>query len=243
MTNTYPGGAVGADRTPAGDLAPSTRIYVLLDRSGSMASIAGDVVGGFNTFAAVQKADGDDARLTLVQFDTVDPQEVVVDDAPIGLVPELTLSTFVPRGGTPLLDATGRIVARAQEHAVARKAAGLPAEHVLIVTITDGLENSSTELNRRQVLELIKAREADGWTFAFLSAALGAYDEAQSIGYDPRSVQAMPASPAGMATAFASVSASVSRRRDALRSGGAYEAGDLFEGDKPAEALLPDDPA
>src|SRR4051812_31279763 len=52
-------------------------IYFLLDRSGSMQSMATDVIGGFNAFLASQQADGPDALLTLVQFDSEDPHEVL----------------------------------------------------------------------------------------------------------------------------------------------------------------------
>ena len=237
MTDTPNGGATGADRpspTPAG-----TALYVLLDRSGSMASIADDVIGGFNRLLADQQADGDDAHLTLVQFDTVDAHEVVVADEPIGLVRPLTAATFVPRGGTPLLDATARIVALAQEHAARRALAGTAPERVVVVTITDGFENSSTEVTRRQVLDLVKTKERDGWTFAYLSADLGAYAEAGGMGYATGAVQAMPASAEGMAAGIGSVSASLRVHRAAARAGAPTPAA-FFEA-KPAEGLL-DDP-
>jgi hypothetical protein len=48
-----------------------------------MQSIAPDVIGGFNAFLAAQQADGSDALLTLVQFDSQDPHEVLVDAAAI----------------------------------------------------------------------------------------------------------------------------------------------------------------
>src|SRR3954466_5495680 len=110
-----------------------THIYVLLDRSGSMEAIRADVIGGFNAFLAAQQADGDDARLTLVQFDTQDPHEVVADNVPIGEVRPLSTASFVPRGGTPLLDATGRLLARADVRASARSAVDAPSEHVIMV--------------------------------------------------------------------------------------------------------------
>jgi hypothetical protein len=239
MTNTAPGGAPGADRPRA--LPTDTDVYVLLDRSGSMAAIADDVIGGFNRFLADQRADGDDAHLTLVQFDTQDPQEVVVDDEPIGLVPPLTAATFVPRGGTPLLDATARLIARAEEHAHRRRLAGSALEHVVVVTITDGFENSSTEVTRRQVLDRVQAREREGWTFVYLSADLGAYGEAGGMGYAAGAVQQMPASPAGMAAGLQSVSDSLLRRRSMVRAGAAPAPGEAFFAEKPAEALLDDD--
>jgi hypothetical protein len=43
----------------------SAHVYILLDRSGSMAGIAPDVIGGFNTFLDEQSAAGPDARITL----------------------------------------------------------------------------------------------------------------------------------------------------------------------------------
>jgi len=38
--------------------APVNHLYLLLDRSGSMSTIADDVVGGFNTFLAAQGSSG-----------------------------------------------------------------------------------------------------------------------------------------------------------------------------------------
>ena len=45
--------------------ATSAQVYILLDRSGSMAGIAPDVIGDFNTFLDEQRAAGPDARITL----------------------------------------------------------------------------------------------------------------------------------------------------------------------------------
>jgi hypothetical protein len=68
----------------------NTHIVILLDRSGSMESIAGDIVGGFNQFMRGQAEAGTDARVTFVQFDTEDPQEVIVAGAPIAEIVPLT---------------------------------------------------------------------------------------------------------------------------------------------------------
>ena len=78
-----------------------THIYFLLDRTGSMNPMVDDVVGGFNTFLAEQRAEGDDARMTLVQFDSQDPFEVIADAVRLAKVPELTaaaLELFVEKG-------------------------------------------------------------------------------------------------------------------------------------------------
>jgi len=73
-------------------------IFFLLDRSGSMEPMADDVVGGFNGFLAAQQAEGHDALMTLVQFDSQDPHEVLVNARPIAEVRPLDRARFHPRG-------------------------------------------------------------------------------------------------------------------------------------------------
>src|SRR4030095_16541051 len=85
-----------------------THISVILDRTGSMESIRDDTIGGFNAFLNARKAEPGSATLTLVQFDSQDPYEIVHQFKPLADVPELTRQTFVPRANTPLLDAIGR---------------------------------------------------------------------------------------------------------------------------------------
>jgi hypothetical protein len=48
--------------------------------------------------------------------------------------------------------------------------------------MTDGEENSSKEFNRQQIFDLIKRKEAEGWTFVFLAANIDAWAVGQSIG-------------------------------------------------------------
>jgi hypothetical protein len=85
-----------------------THISVILDRTGSMQTIRDDTIGGFNAFLEDQKKQPGQATLTLVQFDSEDPYEVIHDFKPIADIPPLTRETFVPRASTPLLDAMGR---------------------------------------------------------------------------------------------------------------------------------------
>ena len=90
--------------------ATNLHIYFVLDRSGSMESMTNDVVGGFNGFLTEQQSDGSDALMTLIQFDSNDPHEVLSDAVPIAEVRPLTRQSFVPRGGTPLYDAMGHAI-------------------------------------------------------------------------------------------------------------------------------------
>lgn len=211
-----------------------THIYILLDRSGSMAGIAGDVIGGFNTFIEEQRAIGTDARVTLVQFDTQDPQEVLASGVPIAELVPLDRHNFDPRGGTPLLDATGKLIGRATLDEQERAANNEPLEDVVFVTITDGEENSSTEFTLDRVKNLIAHCEQRGWTFVFLSAALDAYGDPDRMGMKMGNIQAFDASGKGTKMAFESLSKNMTVMRDKRRRGESVVNDDFFE-DKEAE--------
>lgn len=158
--------------------------YVLIDMSGSMESIRRDVIDGFNSLLAEQHAEADDAsRATVVLFDSEEPSRVVCAGIPIREVVDLDAASYEPRGGTPLLDATGVLIQRADREAAERAAGGLPAEEILFVTITDGQENQSREFRRSDILAMVDERRTRGWDFVFLSADLGAFGDAHDMGY------------------------------------------------------------
>jgi Mg-chelatase subunit ChlD len=213
-------------------------IYFVLDRSGSMGSMASDVVGGFNGFLAAQQSDGPDALMTLIQFDSNDSHEVLAEALPIAEVPPLTLESFAPRGGTPLYDAMGQAITDATVRVERRRAAGEPDESILFVTFTDGEENQSVEYRREQLFDLVKKHEQEGWTFAYLGANQDSYAEGGRIGFSAGSTQNFMADPQGSRAALMSLSSSVSTRRRKMRAGESFDHTDLFEGDKSAETDL-----
>ena len=93
------------------DTPAPIHISVVLDRSGSMRSVADDTVGGFNQFLAEQRGQRGDARLTLVQFDSEDAFEVLISGADLSTVPDLNPAAYQPRAWTPLYDAVGQMIA------------------------------------------------------------------------------------------------------------------------------------
>ena len=216
-------------------VANKTHIYILLDRSGSMSSIANDVIGGFNHLISEQKKNGPDAKVTFVQFDSQDPQHVVVAGAPISEITDLTSETYIPRGSTPLLDATGLLIGRVRVEAAARAATGLAKEDILFISITDGEENQSREYNLARVTQLIEQCKAEGWTFVYLSAALTAYADAAAMGYDHGSTQQFQPTADGSGKAFASMSRGMSNMRDKKRAMESYDSALFFETGKDAE--------
>jgi uncharacterized protein YegL len=211
----------------------NTHIFFLLDRSGSMASMADDVIGGFNQFVKELQADGPDALLTLIQFDSQNPFEVLCTATPITQVPKLTAGTFEPRGGTPLIDASVTMIqaAAARERELAKIN---ETESYLLVTFTDGHENASTRHTVTMLKEFVQAKEAKGWTFVYLGAGPDAYDEANSVGYGHGSTQAFAPDGDGAQLAFQSLGRRTKVMRDATRAGAAKPS-DFFADDRVAE--------
>jgi len=212
-----------------------THMYILIDRSGSMESIANDVIGGFNTTISDQQANGPDAKLTVIQFDSQDPAAVMCAGIPILEMNRLDRSTYQPRGGTPLLDATGLLIGRIRVEQAARVANGLAEEDVVFITITDGQENQSREYNLSQITQLINECKAAGWTFVYMSADLNAYADAEAMGYDRGSTQHFAATADGAGKVFTSMSRNMSNMRDKKRRMEEFDSREFFETGKDAE--------
>ena len=156
-----------------------TDITLVIDRSGSMASVRDDAEGGVNEFIKQQAQEPGEALLTLVQFAT--EYEFLHKGVAIGQVPEYKLH---PRGMTALLDAVGRAINEAGERLSAMDEAERPGL-VIFVVMTDGHENSCREFSRSQIKEMIERQRRDyNWQFTFLGANQDAFAEAGAMGMD-----------------------------------------------------------
>ena len=80
-----------------------TELVLILDKSGSMAGLEDDTVGGYNAFIKKQKAEKGMAFVTTVLFSSV--YNLLHDHVPIEEVVELTNKEYCPGGTTALLDA------------------------------------------------------------------------------------------------------------------------------------------
>ena len=215
-----------------------TKIWFLLDRSGSMQSLAGDVIGGFNRFVQEQASKPDKARLTVIQFDGNNPFELIHDGVRIAEVPELTGDIYSPRGATPLYDAVADLIDRADGRIAGRVTNGQPVEDQLVLIFTDGLENASRRNDRSKVFDLIHQRQDADWTFVFMGANQDSYAEGGKIGLATGNVQDYAATPDSVGDAFGSMSrATGDFRGKSRRQRGADK--DRFFGDiKEAEEAL-----
>lgn len=175
-----------------------------------MGDIKDDAISGFNCFLREQKAAGDNATLTLVQFDT-ESTDVVHESKPILEVPDLNENTFQPRGGTPLLDALGQTI-----DSTGRALAAIPEstrpDKVVFVVITDGQENSSHRFSKTRIKEMIEHQSSKyNWKFVYLGANQDAFDEAGGVGIGV--AQAANYAPARMKVAFAATAVNVANYR------------------------------
>jgi hypothetical protein len=207
---------------------PTVHIHFLLDRSGSMEAMAPDVIGGFNRFLANQQAQPGRSRMTLVQFDTTDPFEVLTDALELRAVRGLSDRTFQPRGGTPLWDAVGDLITRASVRAEQRGALGKAAEETVVVVYTDGEENSSHRFSGHDIRRLVGSKQEQGWTFIFLGAGLDAYAEGGRIGVAVGSTQSFAPDAQGARAAFNDLDRSMQEFRAAPAPARAAQKADFF---------------
>lgn len=208
-----------------------THISFVLDRSGSMSAMRADAIGGFNVFLRDQQAASGKATLTLAQFNN--QYEIVHDFAPLASAAPLSEKTFVPSGGTALLDAIGRTIDGTGAKLAAMPESERPGK-VLCVILTDGEENASHVFTRVQVMEKIThQRDVYDWVFVFLAANQDAIQTGQSLGIAAESSATYAASGAGQQAAMRGVSQAVRKMRaegqreySLRKSAGAFDAED-----------------
>jgi hypothetical protein len=197
-----------------------------------MQGLVEDVVGGFNAFVSTQKSETGDCTMTLVQFDSQNPFEVLHDATPISQVPDLTRNQYQPRGMTPLLDALGDLVT-----SVDRRLTGLgTSEDQIVVVFSDGMENASSRWTRPTLFEAIEVRKAAGWTFVYLGANQDSYEEAGHLGFDDTNVQNFRGDGLGTRHAMSSVDRAVRDYRRAPVEEKQRRKQNLFDDLKEAEA-------
>lgn len=192
-----------------------THIIIILDRSGSMGKIRGDVLGGFNTFLNEQKQVPGDATLTLVQFS--DKYQITYADVPLKHVAELTNETYSPSGGTSLNDALGKTINDVGALLAAKNEEDRPSKVVLVV-MTDGEENTSKEFigaaGLSKLKEMVKHQtEQYSWSFSFLGANIDSFIVADAFGVKAGNVINYAANNVGSFNAFKTLSRGMTTAR------------------------------
>lgn len=192
-----------------------THISVVLDRSGSMANIADDIIGGVNRFLIEQIGLPGKLTVSMARFD--DTYEVICRMAEGAKVEPLTRLNFVPRGNTALRDAVGRTIVSLGEDLSALPEAQRPSR-IIFVIVSDGKENASEEYDEERIAEMKAHQETIyGWQFIYMGCKQDAVKEAKkSLGIHAQSALTYQASAEGIAEAFASLDTNARQYRAGL---------------------------
>lgn len=207
-------------------------ISFLLDRSGSMDAIADYVVQGFDEFIAEQRKEKGHATMTLVQFDDQDVHDVLIDAQPLEHVRSIA-GRFAPRGMTPLYDAIGLLLDRAE--ARLERSKGDPADQ-LVVILTDGMENASRRATPTAIHHRISTLRQAGWTVVFLGANQDSYLTGGLTGVAEGNTSNFTASPTSVLSVHHGLTRTVRAWRGKTRSERLADADDFWGGVREGEA-------
>lgn len=159
-----------------------TELVFILDKSGSMAGLEKDTIGGYNSMLEEQRELEGDCKITTVLFDH--RYEIIHDRIDLKGIRPMTEKEYMVGGYTALLDAIGRTVTKIitlQKNTLRE----YRANKVMFVIITDGEENASKEYLAEKVKAMIEKQKSKyGWEFIFLGANIDAVETASSLGIE-----------------------------------------------------------
>jgi hypothetical protein len=211
-----------------------TEIAFILDRSGSMETIRQATIEGFNTFLRDQQSAPDQARFTLVFFET--ETDARHNSIPIAEVTPLDADSYVPGGSTALLDAIGETI-----DSLGKKFAAMPESdrpgHITVAILTDGEENSSRHYTWHQIADRIKHQtEKYSWEFLFLGAGPDTIATAGRMNIEFSKVAVFEADAAGSSAAMSSFSRKTLASR--AKKSGLATAEQLHDADAPLADIV-----
>lgn len=153
---------------------------LIVDRSGSMQSVLEETRGGLRQHFEMQRNLPGKNTITVVTFDNL--RDVPRLRADLNTVEPLSDAEFQPRGSTALYDAMayaidseGAWLATLPEHERPHK--------VLVMVVTDGMENASQETTGQALRSRIERQQKDyGWNFSYMAANQDAILQAGALG-------------------------------------------------------------
>ena len=188
-----------------------TEMVFILDRSGSMAGLEADTIGGFNSMIERQRKEKGEAIVSTVLF--AGESRVIHDRVDIRRIEPLTERQYAVGGCTALIDALGQAIHHiGTVHKYAREEDR--PEHTIFVITTDGMENASHLYTSDEVKKMVeKEKKVYGWEFLFLGANIDAVETAARYGIAEDRAVRYHNDPRGVALNFATVSATMGDMR------------------------------
>lgn len=197
-------------------------LTIVLDRSGSMSSIANDMVKGFQHFVEKEKESGDVTKVTLYTFNNTSRCEYTSRD-----INEIFTLDLRPLGSTALMDALGRAINETGARLSAIPENDRP-EKVVVMVITDGEENASREYTLLKIKEMVEHQKTKyNWQFVFSGANIDSFSVGGNYGVARCSTMNYMATPAGTQHLWESLSVSQRAYRSA-------DAGTMFSIKEPS---------
>jgi uncharacterized protein YegL len=188
-----------------------TELVFILDKSGSMAGMEADTIGGFNSMIDRQKKEEGDALVSTVLFSN--ESRVIHDRVDIAKIEPLTARQYYVGGGTALIDAIGQAIHHiGNVHKYARDEDR--PEHTIFVITTDGMENASHRYSSDEVKKMVRRqKERYHWEFLFLGANIDAVETAAHFGIGADRAVRFHNDRRGVALNYETVSRTVGRMR------------------------------
>ena len=188
-----------------------TELVIIIDRSGSMHGLEGDVIGGYNSLIEKQKQEGE-TKVTTVFFN--DEMSIINEDVDIKEISPLDKRSYCPTGCTALLDAVGNTIGLIKAKHAKLTADQLPKNTIFSI-MTDGLENASKEFTYKKVKNMIELQKKCGWDFLFQAANIDAAEEANKLGIDKDMAYEFEASSTGVKKNMQYMCCTISKMRKA----------------------------
>jgi uncharacterized protein YegL len=159
-----------------------TELVFILDKSGSMAGLEADTIGGYNAMLSKQKKAEGEAIVTTALFNQ--HYDLLHDRINVKGISPITEEDYEVGGTTALLDAIGFTIQKIVN--VQKKTnEDERAEKVLFVITTDGMENASHEFTADKIKKMVQhQKEKYGWEFLFLGANIDAVTTAARFGIE-----------------------------------------------------------
>ena len=176
-----------------------THVALVLDSSGSMGSMKDAAIELFNAQADTvhdARKKGGKTRVSFVLFGETDPTvRLAFKNRRTKDVPRLNADTYNPQAMTPMRDGIGLAI-----ETLAKRDDGGDDTAFLVVVVTDGMENASSEWSAERLSARVNELQATGrWTFAVYGSNISLADLQKSgINIEPGNFMAYKPTPAGL---------------------------------------------